>query len=312
MKEQFNAPAILATSLLALGVSSEAMAETVDFTDNGNFEAITVEEGNVLVSGSSNVVVTNNVGLTIAGGISSSIFDPDETMIIDFNFGAASRLVSDVSIGDITVFDTSGSGVVSAEATIGTFGENGAFLNSATVIIAPSVSINVSEATATPLMAGFFITMSHNSIQIGSISSQGLDDAPAFACAGFGAPFNKALSLKNRSKRAIPVVMTLTDSDGLNMTDLDIVAAPVVNVVFSSAVSGDGDADDTALDPSSVASPGNALTYNYETQSWEFRLSTKDLSSVGTYTVTVSSGDEDEYNIDTSGGTCEQTFTRQP
>ena len=61
---------------------------------------------------------------------------------------------------------------------------------------------------------------------------------PILTCSGFMPPFDKPLSLERKTKRAIPVDMVLTDAVGQTVTDLDITASPVINVLFSPQIFG--------------------------------------------------------------------------
>jgi len=305
---------LLATCGLAIGVADEASADTVDFTDNGNFQTPSLTEGNVTVSGSNSIQVTNGTGLGVAGGIADVIIDPGETITFSF-----ANPVSNVVINDFQTFDTSGDGILYIQPFFEVFDEDGFLVGSAELHLSPSLPINVSGWVCIPceVLSSFSITMTDlfgqtDSVQIGSISFQEVDDAPVLSCAGFTAPFDKSLNLKKRSKRSIPVRMVLRNSDGVEITDLDVVSPPVVNISFDSSISGAGSTDDELLDPSVVSSSGNAFSYNYDNLSWEYRLGTRNLSSAGTYTVSVTSGDDTEYSVDAAGGACVQTFTRQP
>lgn len=136
--------------------------------------------------------------------------------------------------------------------------------------------------------------------------------APSLSCEGFFSPFEASKSISKKAKGTIPVKLALWDDTAL-ITDYDLSAPPVINVIFEGTTYGDGTTDDAALESVGSANDGNEFTYNAAEQVWQYNLSTKQFSSPGTYTVTVRSGDENEYKIDTEDDTvCTQTFTRKP
>lgn len=134
---------------------------------------------------------------------------------------------------------------------------------------------------------------------------------PEYACQGFYQPFDKDISISNKTKRAIPVKLELFDEYGQSISDQDVSAAPVINVTFNSMVYGDGATDDAALESLGQSSDGNQLSFNEAEQLWQYNLGTKQFSGAGTYTVTVTSGDASEYTVN-KGNNCSQSFTRRP
>lgn len=132
-----------------------------------------------------------------------------------------------------------------------------------------------------------------------------------YSCQGFYQPFDKDISISNKTKRAIPVKMELFDKYGQSMGSDDVAAPPVINVTFNNTVTGDGTTDDAALESVGHSNDGNQFTFNEAEQLWQYNLGTKQFSSAGTYTVTVTSGDADEYTVN-KGNNCAQSFTRRP
>lgn len=132
------------------------------------------------------------------------------------------------------------------------------------------------------------------------------------SCTGFGAPFEGPITINKKAKGTIPVKIQLTDANGYNVSDVDINTAPVINVLFNGFVYGDSTTDDAALESVGSSNDGNQFSYNNDIESWEFRLSTKQFSGPGTYSVSVRSGDSGEYTVSATGGQCVQTFARQP
>ena len=122
------------------------------------------------------------------------------------------------------------------------------------------------------------------------------------SCQGFLPPFDKALTLKAKDSRAIPVKMILQGPKGNIITDTDI-APPIINVTYAPAVTIAGASAD--LVPNGLSDSGNAFRYDPYEQLWILNLATKQFSAPGTYTVTVAPGDA-SYSIEG----CSQTFTR--
>ena len=309
MKKYFNSPAVGALAIvgLGLGMAGNAAADTVDFTDNGSFSTPSLTEGSVTVTGSDDLVVIDNDGLSVLGGVSSFVLDPGETM--SFSFASP---VSNVVIGDYQAFDTDGNGLA-LDATLQSFDENGGLTGTVVTQFDGSLPIEVSNILGVPSLSSFDITMNFDGIRVGSVSFQEAgSDISEFSCAGFDSPFAEPLSIKKKTKKTIPVKMSLTDVDGFNVTDLNVVAAPVINVEFNGVVFGDGTTNDENLESVGNSNQGNSFSFNNDNQTWEYRLGTKQFSGTGTYTVSVTSGDNAEYTIDAVGGACLQIFVRQP
>jgi hypothetical protein len=133
------------------------------------------------------------------------------------------------------------------------------------------------------------------------------DLTPDLRCFGFQPPVASG-SVTARGNRALPFKAQLYDADGYLITDSDIAAPPVIQVLFDSGGGGDPvDVTDDAL-PAGMGSDGNQFEFDLLDESWHFNLKTKDYNAVGTYTVTMVTGDASEYIIDP---TCEAVFVRQ-
>ena len=131
---------------------------------------------------------------------------------------------------------------------------------------------------------------------------------PEYSCVGdtFEAPFNEILMLKNKVKKAIPVKMSVVDTDGNLITESDISAPPVVDVSYAPDA-GVYDGNNSDLVPPGLADDGNEFRFDYPY--WVINLATKQFSSAGTYEVTAMAGD-DSYSINASS--CSGTFIRLP
>jgi hypothetical protein len=127
---------------------------------------------------------------------------------------------------------------------------------------------------------------------------------PVLSCDGFAAPM-AIHPVKAKKNRAFPLKMELFDADGFEQTDIELVAAPVVTVMFASSESGDAvDVSNDAL-KSNQGSDGNLFEYT-DDGIWQFNLKSKGYAS-GTYYVTVNSGNPLEYVI--AEPSCVTSFT---
>ena len=134
------------------------------------------------------------------------------------------------------------------------------------------------------------------------VSGQGYEVAQ-LECIGFEPPM-AAGPVRVKKNRALPHKAYLYDDDNLPVTDADIAALPVIQVLYDSGEGGDPlDVTDDAL-PAGEGTEGNQFVYTAD-EKWQFNLKTKNYTASGTYTVTMKSGDESSYIIEP---TCEATF----
>lgn len=125
----------------------------------------------------------------------------------------------------------------------------------------------------------------------------------SFDCTGFFPPMDKVVTVRNH--RALPLKASLTDDFGIPISDEDIVAPPVVEVLFSANVNDTPvDVTDDAL-PVSNSTGGNFFLYDLSTERWRFNLSTENYAASGTYRISLKSGDTSEYAVTPS---CEARF----
>jgi streptogramin lyase len=126
---------------------------------------------------------------------------------------------------------------------------------------------------------------------------------PQLGCVGFDPPM-AAGPVTVKKNRALPHKAHLFDADGLPVTDADIAAPPVIQVLYES---GTGEAAIDVTDDALAAgegTDGNQFVCT-EDGKWQFNLKTKNYTASGTYTVTMESGDKLEYVIDPK---CEASF----
>lgn len=125
----------------------------------------------------------------------------------------------------------------------------------------------------------------------------------AYSCDGFLPPMDKVVTVRNH--RALPLKGVLTDGTGFTVANFDIAASPVLEVLFSASLADDPvDVTDEAL-PVGESSAGNSFVYDPSTERWRFNLSTENYSAIGTYRISLKSGDITEYAVDPA---CEASF----
>ena len=124
---------------------------------------------------------------------------------------------------------------------------------------------------------------------------------PSLSCQGFEPPMDAGLVTVKKS-RALPLKAQLFDNGNL-ITDADITAPPVIQVIYTSTGGGSPtDVTDDAV-PAGQGTDGNQFAFNID--KWQFNLKTKNYTVAGIYTVTMVSGDDAEYVVDPN---CIATF----
>jgi hypothetical protein len=111
------------------------------------------------------------------------------------------------------------------------------------------------------------------------------------SCVGFTPPMNKVVSVKKKN-RVLPLKMVLLDN-GTAITDLDIVASPVVGIEFTGGDPTDPGGEDFL--PAGKGGAGNEFVFSGN--NWGFNLQSKNFAGAGTYMITAVSGDPAEYVI---------------
>jgi hypothetical protein len=124
-----------------------------------------------------------------------------------------------------------------------------------------------------------------------------VESAPAFSCEGFEAPMDNYPVSSRRGNRPFPLRMRLFDADGFEVTGLDVAAAPVVQVLFSSAPSSEPVDVTSETESRGSASEGNQFVYT-DDGPWRYNLALPRGAAAGEYLVTVTSGDDSEYVIE--------------
>jgi hypothetical protein len=122
------------------------------------------------------------------------------------------------------------------------------------------------------------------------------DEAPTYACVGFGPPMDNG-PVTVKKNRALPLKANLLAADGTSISDADIVAAPVLQVLFQA--SGGGTPIDVSGDalPAGMGSDGNRFEYSPSDGLWHYNLKTGNYDAPGTYNLAIVTGNEGEYLI---------------
>jgi hypothetical protein len=115
-----------------------------------------------------------------------------------------------------------------------------------------------------------------------------------YSCIGFEAPMDRG-PVEVHKNRALPLKAVLEDEDGYLVTEADIDALPVIQVIFQPEAGNAEDVTDEALF-AGQGTDGNQFVFTGS--NLQFNLKTKNYSSPGTYTITMVSGDETAYVID--------------
>lgn len=114
-------------------------------------------------------------------------------------------------------------------------------------------------------------------------------------CSGFEPPMDKG-AVKVKKNRVLPLKAELLDGDSNPVTDTDITAPPVIQVMFDPGTG--GAVTDVSDDALSAGQGTDGNQFEFSDGKWQFNLKTKNYTSPGTYTVTMVSGDKCEYVID--------------
>lgn len=128
--------------------------------------------------------------------------------------------------------------------------------------------------------------------------------APTFACVGFESPMHVG-AVTVKKNRVLPLKAQLLDGTGHVITDTDLIAPPVIHILFDSGITPAVDVTDQALS-AGQGTEGNQFAFSGGT--WQFNLQTKHYTAAGTYTITGVSGDASEYTIEP---TCTAVFVME-
>jgi hypothetical protein len=134
---------------------------------------------------------------------------------------------------------------------------------------------------------------------------------PYLDCVGYEFPLDSGPVTVRGKSRVLPLTAELFDNDGFEITGLDLISPPVIQVWFKAGVDVDPiDVTDDVL-TTGMATEGNEFIYldsGVDAGKWHFALKTTNYSASGTYTLTMDSADPDEYLFYRP---CEAAFIRE-
>lgn len=128
---------------------------------------------------------------------------------------------------------------------------------------------------------------------------------PQLVCEGFEPPMD-AYPVTVKGNRALPLKVQLFDANDYLVTDVDISAAPVLQVLYYASTNGDPVDVTSAALPAGKGTEGNQFVFT-DTLTWQYNLKTKNYTAIGTYMISVVSGDDAEYMINPA---CVTSFER--
>lgn len=122
---------------------------------------------------------------------------------------------------------------------------------------------------------------------------------PTLSCQGFDSPMDLG-PVTVKKNRALPLKAQLFDAGGYVMSDQTIISSPVLQVLYNLTSSSTNilDVTDNALSAGN-GTDGNQFEFT-DNEIWQFNLKTKNYTATGTYSLSILSGDENEYVIDSS------------
>ena len=145
------------------------------------------------------------------------------------------------------------------------------------------------------------ITWSTGTVTLGAFRVSVAGNVSTLTCTGFESPLASG-PVTVKKNRALPFKAQLTDPDGFLVDNSGIFAPPVIQVTYDDY---DGDATDVSDDVVSAGAGTDGNQFEFENGKWQLNLKVKDFTAPGTYTVTMESGNNAEYQIDP---TCTSQF----
>ena len=199
-------------------------------------------------------------------------------------------------VGRIQAFDAGG--FLMGEYDVASAGDTVAFLGISSTEPMDRVQVGLLSEYSGSFRAWYAI----NQVELAGCTSA----TPVLTCEGFHAPASgKSKKSKSNENSTLPLMMELFDEDGYQQSDAELLAAPLVMVMFAPADGGQLiDVSDAVTAPGKSA---DANGFRYKGSSWKLNLSGKGFTEAGEYFVMPRSGDESEYVIDDS---CMTSFTR--
>lgn len=116
---------------------------------------------------------------------------------------------------------------------------------------------------------------------------------PIFACVGFQSPVLDKV-VKVQKNRTIPFKARLTDDASQYIDDSGVTAHAVAQVLFDDGVN---PAIDVTADALAVGAGTDGNQFEFVDGVWQYNLKTIKYTAAGTYTLSMQSGDNDEYIV---------------
>lgn len=119
----------------------------------------------------------------------------------------------------------------------------------------------------------------------------------------FEPPMQMEQAVAVKKNRVFPYKALLRDDSGLVITDADLEADPIIQVLFTSSTI--AETIDVTAETLSAGQGSDGNEFNYNDGVWQYNLMTKNYSAPGTYEVKIFSGNVFEYEIKPS---CKSVF----
>lgn len=120
-----------------------------------------------------------------------------------------------------------------------------------------------------------------------------IDPTPTFSCEGFQAPVHDKV-VKVKKNRTIPFKAQLFDDTDQAIDNFFVVSSPIVQVLFDDGITS---AVDVTVDALAVGAGTVGNQFEFVDGAWQYNLKTSGYSAIGTYTVSMQSGDNSEYIV---------------
>lgn len=119
---------------------------------------------------------------------------------------------------------------------------------------------------------------------------------PTYSCSGFRSPMDDHPVTIRKFNRALPLKASLAAADGSAVVGASVVARPVVSVTYTAV--GGIEAVDVTSETAYVGLGEAGAAFVFEDGEWRYNLKGQQISAPGTYMVTMTSPDQNEYVID--------------
>ncbi len=200
-------------------------------------------------------------------------------------------------------------GAMASSSRVAGFFGTGADYNNAGGLIIGATDLGISAGAQDAFFGGAVDEVRIYNRALSDLEIQRLAEpgcpGPTLICFGFEPPLDHGPLIVKRD-RALPLKAQLLDAEGFPVTDVDIGLPPVVQILFSSETSAKGMDISRSVLPGLFGTSGNQ--FRFRRGLWRFNLRMWNFTAPGTYTITMASGDESEYVVDS----CVAQFVVEP